>query len=159
MNILLDDIPFKESLYPFGAVRSIAHIRIGILTIFEKWQFYFPGKVFIKSEQLINPNEAGDCLKFPANFIPSWEFLKQVAAQNMKIAFTPDCRILAHPWQIFEYNDWAIGQDFKMITAGRISEKLTEFNQALHPENIFIEAGATIRFSILNAESRPDLYW
>ena len=42
MNILLDDAPFNESLYPFGAVKSMAHIRIGILTIFEKWQLIFP---------------------------------------------------------------------------------------------------------------------
>ena len=43
MNILLDDLPFNESLYPFGAVKSMVHIRIGILTIFEKWQDDFPG--------------------------------------------------------------------------------------------------------------------
>ena len=155
MNILLDDIPFNSSLFPFGTVRSIAHIRIGILTIFEKWQFYFPGKVFIASEKLIHQPEESSCIKFPANFIPSLEFLKEIAAQKEKIAFTPDSKILEYPWQIFEYNDWAINQDFKMITAGRISEKIPSSNQFIFPENIFIEPGASINFSILNAEAGP----
>ncbi len=155
MNILLDDIPFNNSLFPFGTVRSIAHIRIGILTIFEKWQFYFPGKVFVASEKLIHKPDKFSSITFPANFIPSLEFLKKVAAQNEKIIFTPDCKILEHPWQIFEYNDWAINQDFKMITAGRNSQKIHDSNQLICPENIFVEPATKINFSILNAGAGP----
>ena len=48
MNILLDDLPFNESLYPFGAVKSMAHIRIGILTIHRKMADDFhPGEIFL----------------------------------------------------------------------------------------------------------------
>ncbi len=155
MTILLDDISFNNSLYPFGTVRSVAHIRIGILTIFEKWQFYFPGKVFVASEKLIHHLDKSDCITFPASFIPSLEFLKQVASQKEKIAYTPDCKILERPWQIFEYNDWAINQDYKMLTAGRTSQKISSSNQVICPENIFIEPGASINFSILNAEAGP----
>ena len=155
MNILLDDVPFNKSLYPFGETRSIAHIRIGILTIFEKWQFYFPGKVFIASEKLIDDFDEVQCIKYPANFIPSYQFLKQISSQKEKIAFTQDCKILEYPWQIFEYNDWAIRNDFIMTTAGRISEKIPSSNQVICPENIFIEPGANINLCILNAEAGP----
>ena len=155
MNILLDDISFENTLFPFGIARSVAHIRTGILTIFEKWQFCFPGKVFIASEKLIRDFNETECIKYPANFIPSCEFLKQVSVQKEKLAFTTDCKILEHPWQIFEYNNWAINQDFKMITEGRTSEKIPSSNQFISPENIFIEAAAKINFSILNAESGP----
>jgi hypothetical protein len=75
MNILLDDISFKNSLFPFGVIRSVAHIRTGILTILEKWQFYFPGKVFIASENLSLPVDGAEWIQYPANFIPSHEFL------------------------------------------------------------------------------------
>jgi NDP-sugar pyrophosphorylase family protein len=155
MNILLDDISFKNSLFPFGVVRSISHIRTGILTIFEKWQFYFPGKVFIASEKLIHDFDESECIKYPANFIPSHEFLKEVSAKQEKVPFSSDCGILEHPWQIFEFNNWAIIEDFKMITEDRISEKIPSTNHLISPEKIFAEAGAKINFSILNAESGP----
>lgn len=153
MKILLDDISFENSLFPFGIVHSVGHIRIGILTIFEKWQFYFPGKVFVASEKFIHDFDQTECIQYPANFIPSYQFLKELSRQQQKIPFTADCKILEHPWQIFEYNSWAINEDFKMITEGRISEKIPSSNQFIAPENIFIEPGAKINFSILNAES------
>jgi len=155
MNILLDDISFKDSLFPFGEVRSIAHIRIGILTIFEKWQFYFPGKVFIASEKLINDFDEESCIRFPANFLPSLDFLKELFGRNEKISFTPDCKILEHPWQIFEYNDWAIKEDFKMMCEGKISQEIPSSNHFVAAENIFVEEGAQVSFSILNAENGP----
>ncbi len=154
MNILLDDIPFNESLYPFGSVQSMAHIRVGILSIYEKWQFYFPGKVFISSEQKLDDTSIGSLKKFPANVIPSVDFLKHFE-KDENLSFTDDCKKLDYPWQIFEYNDWAIRQDFKMITEGRISEKISSYSQIICPENIFIETGAKISYSILNAENGP----
>ena len=155
MNILLDDISFKDSLFPFGEVRSVSHIRIGILTIFEKWQHFFQGKVFIASEKLIHDFDKANCIEYPANFIPSFEFLKKLSAQNEKLLFSPDCKILEHPWQIFEYNNWAITEDYKMITSGRISQPIPTGNHIGSPENIFIEQGASIKFSMLNAENGP----
>lgn len=155
MKILLDDISFKDFLFPFGQVRSVSHTRIGILTAFEKWQHYFPGNVFVASEKLIREFDEKDCIKYPANFIPSFEFLNKLSAQNEKLSFTPDCRILEHPWQIFEYNNWAINEDFKMITSGRKSQSIPNGNYTVSPENIFVEEGASIKFSILNAENGP----
>lgn len=155
MNILLDDISIKNPLFPFGEVCSLAHIRIGIFTIFEKWQFYFPGKIFIASEKLNDNFDANQCIKYPANFIPSLAFLKQISIQKENIPFTSDCRILEHPWQIFEYNNWAIRQDFEMVTDGRNSENIPSSNHVVNPQNIFIEKGAIINFTFLNAESGP----
>jgi len=155
MNILLDDISVKNSLFPFGVIRSVAHIRIGILTILEKWQFYFSEKVFIASENPSLSFDGPEWIRYPANFIPSHEFLKKIFHRKEKLPFTPDCKILEHPWQIFEYNDWAIRQDFKMITENRISEKIPSSCRGIGIENIFIERGARLDFSILNAEAGP----
>ena len=155
MNILLDDLSFKNSLFPFGVIRSAAHIRIGILTILEKWQFYFPGKVFVASENLSLPVSEPGWIHYPVNFIPSHEFLKNISYYKEKLPFTPDCKILEHPWHIFEYNDWALRQDFKMITDGRVSQTIPSSCHAVSVENIFIEPGARIDFSILNAEAGP----
>lgn len=155
MNILLDDISFTNSLFPFGIVRSAVHTRIGILTIFEKWQHYFPGNVFIASEKLIHEIDKSDFIEYPANFIPSFDFLKRISEQKEKMPFSSDCKILEHPWQIFEYNNWAINQDFMMITSGRKSQKIPSSSHGINPGNIFIEEGAKVDFSILNAQDGP----
>ena len=154
MNILLDDLPFNDSLYPFGAVKSMVHIRIGILTIFEKWQLIFPGTVFISSQQ---PENADASLfnKIPANIIPSANFFNQINKEKTSFPSIDDCKILHYPWQIFEYNDWSIRQDFELITKGRKSQTLSSTNQLINPENIFVEEGAIVSNSILNATDGP----
>ncbi|MGN6604809.1 MAG: glucose-1-phosphate thymidylyltransferase [Ginsengibacter sp.] len=152
MTILLDDISFKDSLFPFGAVHSPAHIRIGILSIYEKWQEFFPGKVFLASEE--DP-QIRDYIEYPANFIPSFGFLKSLFDKQEKIPFSPDCKILEHPWEIFEFNNWAINEDYQMIMAGRKSEKIPANSHGINSEDIFIEPGAKIDFAILNAEDGP----
>jgi UDP-N-acetylglucosamine diphosphorylase/glucosamine-1-phosphate N-acetyltransferase len=155
MTILLDDIVYNNSLYPFGEVRSIAHIRIGILTIFEKWNFYFPEQVLIASETDEEKLNDLSFIHFPANVIPSHRFLKDLFLKKEKNYFSPDCKHIEYSWQLFEYNDWAVRQDFEMITVGRLSQKMAPGNQTIYPENIFIEPGAKISLSILNAEKGP----
>ncbi len=90
----------------------------------------------------------------PANLIPSANFLININDENQKIS-TEDSRLLEYPWQIFEYNDWAIRQDYELITKGRKSEKVSVTNQLINPANIFVEAGAKINYAILNANDGP----
>jgi UDP-N-acetylglucosamine diphosphorylase/glucosamine-1-phosphate N-acetyltransferase len=154
VNILLDDIPFNESLYPFGAVKSMVHIRVGILTLYEKWQLIFPGKVFISSQQPKNV-DASLFNRIPANIIPSANFFKQIVEKKDPLLSMDDYKILQYPWQIFEYNDWAIRQDFKLITKDRKSKDISSTNQIINPEDIFVEEGATVNYSLLNAKDGP----
>jgi NDP-sugar pyrophosphorylase family protein len=44
---------------------------------------------------------------------------------------------------------------FARITAGRSSQQLPKSNQYIDPENIFIERGAVVNFSIINAATGP----
>jgi UDP-N-acetylglucosamine diphosphorylase/glucosamine-1-phosphate N-acetyltransferase len=155
MNILLDDLPFNNSLYPFGAVKSMAHIRLGILSILEKWQFVLPGKIFLSSQQQSKNSDAVIFKKIPANLIPSANFLRQISNENIAFPSIDDCKILEYPWQIFEYNNWAIRQDFELITEGKKSQDISSTNQLICPENIFVEEGANVSYSILNAKDGP----
>ncbi|MEP7254036.1 MAG: putative sugar nucleotidyl transferase [Ginsengibacter sp.] len=154
MNVLLDDLPYNNSLYPFTALRSIAHVRVGILTIYEKWQEVFPGKVMLSSEMSDRHIEESEFKNVPANIIPSIHFLKKVVASK-DASVTDDCKTLQYPWDIFIHNDWAIREDFELITVGRDSEEIGLGNKIVSFENIFVEPGASINFSILNAEEGP----
>lgn len=154
MNILLDDISFRESLYPFGQVSSIANIRTGILTILEKWQSVFPENVFLYSQ--VNKNfEPSSSITIPANIIPSINFLTEVKNTGTANLLGADSKILEYPWQITEYNHWAINEDFKLLTSGKTSIDISSNNQLIHAENIFVEEGAKVNFAFLNATAGP----
>ena len=48
--IILDDHPFSLSLYPFAEIRSVAEIRVGILTIRQKWELATGHKIRTSAE-------------------------------------------------------------------------------------------------------------
>src|SRR5690606_8595760 len=155
MMILLDDLNGKQSFFPFGVLRSMVHSRVGILTIFEKWNFYFPGKVAIASEaNLVNFDRSVFTI-FPGNLIPSHAFLLKL--RNGTTHTQPDetCKFIERPWHLFQLNDWAIRQDYEMITSGRVSQDISACNQLKNASNIFVEEGAKVNFSMINAEPGP----
>lgn len=80
-------------------------------------------------------------------FVPEQVEGKKILSQSasvVKIGYTYD---------IFSKNGQAIEDDFALITKGRISQTLSSTNQAVNPERIFIEEGAKVEFSILNAST------
>lgn len=58
-------------------------------------------------------------------------------------------------WKIFQYNDTEIRRDFKLLTEGRVSAVASETNTLINKEDIFIEEGAAVECSVLNASSGP----
>lgn len=60
-----------------------------------------------------------------------------------------------HHWDIFQLNDQALRADFKLLTKGRTSEPISDTNQVLGIENVFVEKGAIIECSVINATTGP----
>ncbi len=164
MKIILDDTKIKQNLYPFTATRHAADIRIGILTVREKWA-YFPRFQIITdvaaffNEQMDSGNVPSPV--FDANIIPTKEWLDRLLIpklpenSNKEINDPDKIKILNYPWQVFQYNDWALRKDFAMITSGRVSQPVSLTNKIICAENIFLEEGAVVEHSILNASSGP----
>jgi UDP-N-acetylglucosamine diphosphorylase/glucosamine-1-phosphate N-acetyltransferase len=138
MNFL-DNASVEKQLYPFTLTRSIADIRIGILTIREKWLLSV---------------EAETNFAIPSNLLPSKKILNAVKIGH-DITEEFDSMLIKYPWHIFELNDWAIRQDFELLTAGRISQKIPVSNKVINPENVFLEEGARVELSIINAATGP----
>ncbi len=147
MAINFDDSLVSEKLYPFTSNRNAADIRVGILTLREKWE--------LLQQMKIVELQPGKILL--ANLIPTRQSATTIAGiRNIsEIAERDDCKILNYPWQIFQLNDWAIRQDFELITNGRQSATIPSSNNVVSPENIFIEQGAIVSHSILNASTGP----
>ncbi len=149
MTIILDDSSCKEQLYPFTATRDVADIRIGILTIREKWALIISRNLIFENDQI---------LKIPANIIPTQSNVNQIINEAIAGKCLPDGEVvkaIQQPWNIFQLNDCALRNDFELITAGRKSAELSSTNKTIFSENIFIEEGAKIEHCIINAATGP----
>ncbi len=62
---------------------------------------------------------------------------------------------IERPYHLFTYNDQSLRDDFRLITEGRVSQPLSKTNRVANPEHIFIEEGAEVEFSTLNASTGP----
>lgn len=72
-----------------------------------------------------------------------------------KISYTKAYREVRHTWDLFSLNGIALEEDFELLTSGRSSSPLSGSNRVTHPERVFLEAGAEVEHSILNATDGP----
>lgn len=153
MNIFLDDRKCREQLFPFTHTRHVADIRIGILTIKEKWELLTGERIFTSHEDL-----PGNVLHIHADLIPTpknFHAILRAANDRISMFDNAEIRVLHHPWNIFQYNDWAIRHDFDLLTEKRRSQPISSTNRFTNEEKIFIEEGAVVEHSILNASTGP----
>src|SRR2546430_10708628 len=98
MKIILDDVSIKHDLYPFTEIRSVIDIRIGILTIREKWELLGESiRLLSESDQNNLENES---IKIPANFIPSVNWITHFKKTSTFEDSDTNTVTLNHPWQI-----------------------------------------------------------
>jgi UDP-N-acetylglucosamine diphosphorylase/glucosamine-1-phosphate N-acetyltransferase len=185
-----------ENLYPFTLTRQIQDIRVGILTIREKWEKSLALPSFDRNEddykdldRSVTIEDAvsdGACLMIHGNVLPSpklikavrnlkngefisvngnagivFRFTKEEISEKHKVKVTKsvtikeDVKTIQYPWDIFQLNDWAIRQDFELLTKKRKSQIIPKSNRVTDPGNIFLEKGAMVQHSILNASTGP----
>lgn len=153
-QVFLTDKEIKDNLFPFTLTRSAADIRIGILTIREKWSHYSGYQVTIADGAETIPDNAAI---FSANIVPSANFISSLIKEG-NISDHPlwsFVKIIQYPWNIFMWNDWAIREDFKILTRGRHSETIPESVSVTNASEIFIEPGAKLSHCIINASQGP----
>lgn len=150
--VYLNEAEVRDHLFPFSQVRSVADIRIGILTIREKWErlLGFPLQVVSAADGLPEGAQL-----IAANIIPTRQFVESLNS-NPETPNWELVRVVQYPWHIFQLNDWAIREDFEEITRNRGSIPVRGTNvQMINPEQIFIEEGARLHHCILNASTGP----
>ncbi|MEP6513509.1 MAG: putative sugar nucleotidyl transferase [Parafilimonas sp.] len=88
--------------------------------------------------------------------MPASSFSAENALQYFEtIIDVADTNRLEYPWQLFHWNDEMLRKDFAAITKNRTSQQLNDSNKLINEENIFIEDGADINFTIINASAGP----
>ena len=165
MKIILNDTSVKAGLYPFGVINPVSSIRIGILTIREKWEKIIESAFFTSEESFsnsVNDKKATPDLIVSSNIVPTkywWrdaeQYLGTTDGADIGTTDSDLVKTLHHPWQIFQLNDWALRHDYDLITVGRTSQSISSTNKLISPENIFLEEGAKVDHSIINAATGP----
>jgi len=72
-----------------------------------------------------------------------------------KVIDVPLITRLEYPWQLFQWNDLAIREDFKVLTKSKKGQHISPTNQLVQHADIFIEEGASVEYSILNSTTGP----
>lgn len=78
------------------------------------------------------------------NFLPA---SKRIIVDNNKR--------LKYPWQIFQWNDEVLRNDFELLKENMKLSSLPSHNQYISEENIIIEESATVQFANINAAAGP----
>ncbi len=146
MKFILDDSEVREGLYPFTQIRNAADIRIGILTIREKWQHIFG----VEISSPANTSSSEETKVIPANRIPLFNTSETFPSLTVQNSFA-----IEHPWDIARLNDLAIREDFKFITKGKTSAKISSTNTIVGDGEIFLEQGVIAEHVMLNAAAGP----
>ena len=83
MNFILFDGPVRNSLLPFTFTRPVADIRIGILTIREKWEYYLGGTTTTVTEDYLTDLfpmvEMEENILINASFLPNEELVALIS--------------------------------------------------------------------------------
>jgi UDP-N-acetylglucosamine diphosphorylase/glucosamine-1-phosphate N-acetyltransferase len=187
MNYILFDGTVRNSLLPLTFTKPVADLRIGILTIREKWETYLGFTTTTLTEDYLEEKfpmvEMEQNVMINASFLPTLSLAEMIMElkENQaifkeeeviafyttdsqetidfehyeQIEFDSEVTQIKNTWDLFSLNDMALKADFELITEGRKSQPIPEGVRFLNKENIFIEEGAKILFSVLNADSGP----
>lgn len=185
MNLILfDDPAIRINLLPFTYTRPVASIRVGILTIAEKWSKWLNTPHSFQTEKYLQkkfPAQQGphnllingalcpdEKVVMAIQGLPAGYFLikdevllaanQPQGAMNTSntLPYPYDITLIDKPWKIFQFNAAQIKADFAKITAGRTSARIEDKHTIVYgAENVFVEEGVYIRAAVLNAETGP----
>ena len=100
MNIILFDDHFRSQFFPLAFTRPIAELRLGILTLKEKWEYISKASVSYKTEtylsQKYTENLAEDNLYINARYLASEIFFKRIKDLKNDEVLKDDEDILAY---------------------------------------------------------------
>ena len=176
-NIVLFDGNSAVALQPFTFTRPVGAIRIGILTIAEKWALHLNAHVSYLTEPYLQAkypfNNQEDSCFIEASLLPTPDLVQAIrqlkegeafcengnviAFRGKKceeIPYTQPLRRLQHHYDIFRLNEQELTADFELLCAHRKSAPLSHTNRLIgDPARLFIEEGATVEASTLNCEA------
>ncbi|MCC8070900.1 MAG: glucose-1-phosphate thymidylyltransferase [Bacteroidales bacterium] len=184
-NYILRDVDaVRNNLLPLTFTRPVALLRVGILTLLEKWQRDLPGDYSFstvdylsrKYPTVVHPH---DNIVISSHILPSPALIRAIQAlepgeglrwgdeliarrgawEEEPTSFKmldEEPRSIRRLYEIFGRNDEQLIRDFVPLTRGRRSQPISSTCTVIGDRKlIFIEEGATVEGAILNTRRGP----
>jgi len=167
-----------SNLYPLSWTRPCADIRVGILSIAEKWKhdlnaesIGFETRDYLQNKfTKVNKPD----IRINGNIIPNQEIIDYIlnAPDNstikngeqliaikgdgsVEVNINIESTSIERPFHIFKNTGIEIQSDFERITKNRTSEQLSKTNTVVGDKPIFLEEGAKVECVIFNTTEGP----
>ena len=177
-SILFDDC--RSDLLPLTYTKPVCQLRVGILTIKEKWEILSRLSFSFKTEEYLQKKYplvlSDDNLFINGSILPNKELVDAIEKLEREQSLVKDGVVIAYKssnenrpekeveyqndifqlnrcWNIFSLNEAEIESDFQLVTKGKTTQEISKTNTVIGGQNIFIEEGAKVECSILNAQS------
>ncbi|MCT4630039.1 GlmU family protein [Winogradskyella sp.] len=155
MNYILFDGPYRNNLLPFTYTRPVADIRVGILTIRQKWESYIEYTTTTVTEDYLSDKfpmvEMEDNIMINASFLPNTEVVELVKNLKYNQALFKDEDVIA-----FFAKEGEEVNDFSKFEAIEFEGDILTI---AHTWDIFSKNGAAIEddFNLItkNRQSEP----
>lgn len=181
--ILIDSDEARANLLPMTYTRPVSELRIGALTIREKWERMLPGHYSYSTVDYLaelfpaaaHPAD-GATVNIASDVIPTPALAEAVAAltegealydadglqlavrgeESSRAAAQPEVRRVRHLIDIFMMNGDEIEADFSLLTSGRRSAPVSDTVTVVGDRSrLFIEEGATVECCAINVTHGP----
>ena len=183
---------------PLTYTRPVGDIRVGILTVKEKWEkslnkscSYLTQKYLAKKFPI---HVHDDNILINGSILPNADLIKEILALNVKEALVKGDKLVAihlsrraiedlpfsrienffyaqqeyeiknatsdytdinFPWGIFSKNGEQIVEDINLIKEEINRQDISETNNIINPENVYVEEGAKLEYVTINASKGP----
>lgn len=150
MNYILFDGPHRDNLLPFTFIRPVADIRIGILTVREKWEMYLATTTTTITEEYLSDKypmvEMEENVLINASYLPNDELVALVGDLKENQAIFQDEEVIA-----FYAKDTQETIDFDTFDAIEFTGDVIKLE---HVWDIFTKNGEAIKedFDLLTAD-------
>lgn len=177
--VLFDDAGWSD-LLPLTFTRPACEIRIGILTIREKWELRLKKDISYDTIPYLTgkyPSAADakyPCLNLNGRVCPDDELVAEIKKlkpgqalfvgntmaayfdkNTEKLISKSKATVLNHPWDIFRNNGVELSNDFALITKGRKTQPFSKTNKKIGKNPVFLEKGAVVELATFNTGNGP----
>ncbi|MGL4805485.1 MAG: putative sugar nucleotidyl transferase, partial [Bacteroidales bacterium] len=184
-NIVFFDGACRQNLLPLTFTRPVAEIRIGILTIREKWEMRLNMTASYLTEDYLSLKytftETNESLFLSGNLLPDNKIVETVKSLQKGVAVFYDGNLIAfrgsyddyrnenfssrriiesvtqieNTYDIFLKNGEELCSDFELITHSRESQPLSITNRVIGSNAVFVEEGAFVECATINTQKGP----
>ena len=178
MIIRFFEDPNNQDLFPLTATRPAAALRVGILTIAEKWSHLLKADsigYLTKDYLQTRFTDVNAHINITGNLLPNDLLVKAIKALEEneslihgdddclaytgsgenRVIFEGEVQRITRPFNIFKHNGAQITDDFNQITKNRQSIPLSPTNTVIGNLPVFLEEGAQVECCIFNTQQGP----